>query len=166
MFGENPYCVRENPLIKEVETSADNMQEAARPPINPGTTSGTAKNWFNFLRQDANAVKNSLPATWDDMNEITKNNVVRVLITWPECCRKAGISQSTQNGHTLGMIRDDLLRLYEPRFYTLEQYVVMHEHFFASWWKGLSKPSKTVMIRLAHIEPQELRHWTVMKNII
>ena len=85
MFGENPYCVRENPLIKEVETSADNMQEAARPPINPGTTSGTAKNWFNFLRQDANAVKNSLPATWDDMNEITKNNVVRELITWPEC---------------------------------------------------------------------------------
>ena len=60
MFGENPYCVRENPLIKEVETSADNMQEAARPPINPGTTSGTAKNWFNYLRAP-NAVYESVP---------------------------------------------------------------------------------------------------------
>ena len=168
MFGENPYCVRENPLIKEVETSAHNMQEAARPPINPGTTSGTAKNWFNFLRQDANVVKNSLPATWDDMNEKTKNNVVRVLITWPECCRKAGISLDTERqfGHTLGMIRDDLLGLYDRRHYTLKEYVDMHEHFFAPWWKGLSMPSKLVMIKLAHIEPKFLRNWTVMNNII
>lgn len=168
MFGENPYCVRENPLIKEVETSADNMQEAARPPIIPGTTSGTAKNWFNYLRavHESDQVHKSVPATWNDMTEKTKNNVVRVLITWPECCRKAGISQSTQHGHTLGMIRDDLLGLYEPHHDTLERYVGMHEHFFARWWKGLSMPSKLVMIKLAHIEPKFLRNWTVMNNII
>ena len=165
MFGENPYCVRENPLIKEVETSADNMQEAARPPINPGTTSGTAKNWFNYLRAP-NGVNESVPATWNDMNEKTKNDVVRVLITWPECCRKAGISQSTQNGHTLGMIRDDLLALHARRHYTLKEHVVGYERIFAPWWKGLSQPSKLVMIKLAHVEPQELRNWTVMKNII
>jgi hypothetical protein len=166
MFGENPYCVRENPLIKEVKTSAHNMQDPVVVPINPGTTSGTAKNWYNFLSQDANAVKKSLPATWDDMNEKTKNNVVRVLITWPELCRKAGISQPKDSWCTLGQIRDDLLGLYGPRYFTLERYVVMHEHYFAPWWKRLSTPSKLVMIKLAHIEPKYLRNWQILKQFI
>ena len=55
-FGENPYYVRENPLIKEVETSAHNMQDPFVP-INLGTTSGTAKKWMQYLRLQNNEKK-------------------------------------------------------------------------------------------------------------
>lgn len=141
-FGENPYYVRKNPLIKEVETSTHNMQDPFVP-INLGTTSGTAKKWMQYVGTKNG--KDEVPQTWNKMSESQKNNVVRVLITWPELCREGGIS-GLKNPYTLGSIRTALLF---HRSTQLNLYVQNYERDFALWWKHLSGASKLLMIRMA-----------------
>ena len=111
-------------------------------------TSNTAKKYWEWIYSPAR-----VPTTWDAVQTQSRRSVLRVLITWPELCRQAGISLP-KNKLMLGRFRDNLLR--GPAF-TLERWVDMYEHDLRDWWRELSPASRWQMLRLSHADVRDLR---------